>query len=214
TARRITRQRPTEGHAMPSTFTTAVDDDARREAAVINRSLGKLLTPTPELSLLRGQDPGRAAVEAFIAERFHRHHGARISEFLPALLALRCRGELCAALALRPAALGNLFLEHYLDTPAEQAIAALTRGPVSRSGVVEVGALGAGRGGASGLLCLRRRAGVHPAGLHGVRFTGTPGVVRGLGKLGFTIRGLCPARPQALPGERAQWGSYDDECRQ
>ncbi|HLS99240.1 MAG: thermostable hemolysin [Porticoccaceae bacterium] len=199
---------------MPSTFTTAVDDDARREAAVINRSLGKLLTPTPELSLLRGQDPGRAAVEAFIAERFHHHHGARISEFLPALLALRCRGELCAALGLRPAALGNLFLEHYLDTPAEQAIAALTRSPVSRTGIVEVGNLVSGRGGASALLFLMLLAVVHRAGFHWVMFTGTPEVLRGIGKLGFTIRVLCPARPEALPGDRDQWGSYYDESPQ
>ena len=199
---------------MPARITSASQGDEPRESRVISRSLDKLLTPAPQLALITEDSPARADAERFIAERFYRHHGARINEFLPALLTLHCRGEQCAALGLRPAALDKLFLEHYLATPAEQAIAALTRGPVSRTAIIEVGNLVSGRSGASALLFLMLLAVVHRAGFHWVMFTGTPEVLRGISRLGFAIRVLCPARPEALPGDSAQWGTYYDEAPQ
>lgn len=184
------------------------------EAPVINRSLVKLLNPAPSFQLIGIDAAERGNVKAFIADRFHQAHGATLHEFLPHLLTVECRGHYCAALGIRPAGQGPLFLEHYLDSTAEQAVAAHTRGPVSRQSIVEVGNLVSGRNGASALIFLMLLAVVHKAGFHWVMFTGTPEVLRGIGKLGFTIRVLCPARPEALPGDRDQWGSYYDESPQ
>jgi len=56
--------------------------------------------------------PGRQATEAFIGARFALEHGARISHFLPLLLALRdAEGALQAAVGIRPALGQSLFLE-------------------------------------------------------------------------------------------------------
>jgi len=68
--------------------------------------------------------PRRQAVEQFIAQRFHATHGARISCFMPQLIALfDDAGKILAAVGIRAADDETLFLEHYLDTPVERAIA-------------------------------------------------------------------------------------------
>ena len=46
----------------------------------------------------------RPRAEAFIKAGFHRAYGARLSRFMPALMALRRDGEMVAACGLRPSA--------------------------------------------------------------------------------------------------------------
>lgn len=68
--------------------------------------------------------PGRQATEAFIGARFALEHGARISHFLPLLLALRdAEGVLQAAVGIRSALDQSLFLERYLPQPVETQVA-------------------------------------------------------------------------------------------
>lgn len=181
------------------------------EAPVINRSLVKLLNPAPSFQLIGIDAAERGNVKAFIADRFHQAHGATLREFLPHLLTVECRGHYCAALGIRPAGQGPLFLEHYLDSTAEQAVAAHTRGPVSRQSIVEVGNLVSGRNGASALIFLMLLSVVQKAGFHWVMFTGTPEVQRGICKLGFVIKSIGEARLDDIPGNHGDWGSYYEE---
>ena len=70
--------------------------------------------------------PRRKQVEQFIAGRFLKVHGARLSSFMPLLVALFDEnGEVRAAVGIRNAAVESLFLEYYLDTSIEQAISTM-----------------------------------------------------------------------------------------
>jgi hypothetical protein len=186
---------------------TANADRGEREHLVISRSLRKLLVPGPGYNLSFSGDPERPQVEAFIADKFRNHHGARVTAFLPALLSISCQGRYTAALGINPAASGALFLERYLDHPAEQVVAAIARTPVSRAGIVEIGNLVSSLGGSSALLYLILLAVIHRAGYHWVMFTATPEVQRGIGKLSFKIAPVCAADPARLDNPQ-QWGSY------
>jgi len=172
--------------------------DASLPSKGLRHSLQRHLIPGPLFELLDCQSNARAAAEGFIAERFRRHHQAVISEFLPTLVTLRRNSQLCAALGLRPAG-GN---------HAEQAIATLIQSPLSRTGIIEIGNLVADRNGASSLLFLIVLAVVQRAGYQWVMFTGTPQLQRGILKMGFALQPICPASPEALPGDQRQWGNY------
>lgn len=187
------------------------EDDARldRERRVISRSLQKLLVPGPDFHLTTALDIDRRQVESFIAAKFRDCHGAQIISFLPALLNIQCCGKLSAALGINPARQGPLFLEQYLDQPAEQAIAGIAKTPVSRHSIVEIGNLVSTVNGATALLYLVLLAVIHRAGHHWVMFTATPEVQRSIEKLGFKIAPVCAADPSRLANP-AQWGSYYD----
>ena len=74
--------------------------------------------------LIDEKHPLRQQVEQFIAQRFFEVHGARLSVFMPALIALFGENdEILAAVGIRSAATEVLFLEYYLDTSIEGSIA-------------------------------------------------------------------------------------------
>ena len=179
----------------------------QREHQVISRSLQKLLLPGPDIDLIGVGDGRRTEVEAFIADKFHTCHNARIDSFLPALLSMRCGQRHTAALGINPARLGPLFLEQYLDHPVEQAVASVVRAPVSRESIVEIGNLVSTLSGATALLYLMLVATIHRSGYHWVMFTATPEVRRSIEKLGFRIASVCEADPSRLANPD-QWGSY------
>ncbi|MCK9504908.1 MAG: thermostable hemolysin [Porticoccaceae bacterium] len=181
-----------------------------REHRVISRSLQKLLIPGPDFRLTTANDSERGEVEAFIAKKFRDHHNARISTFLPALLSIHCGGAYTAALGLNPATQGAMFLEQYLDQPAEQVIAALSHQPISRNSIVEVGNLVSSLNGATALLYLMLLAVVQRSGFQWVIFTATPEVQRSIEKIGFKIASICEANPERLNTDSRQWGSYYD----
>ena len=181
----------------------------QREHRVISRSLQKLLVPGPDFQLTTPIDKERGELEEFIATKFREYHNAHVSSFLPALLNIRCGDKYTAALGINPAKQEPLFLEQYLDQPAEQAVASVVKAPVSRLSIVEIGNLVSTINGASALLYLVLLATVYRAGYYWVMFTATPEVQRGIEKLGFKIAPLCDADPARL-AHPEQWGSYYD----
>lgn len=92
----------------------------------------------------------RAEVEAFIAARYLEAYGARVTRFMPTLFALvEADGAIAAAAGLRCGAEGPLFVEHYLDAPAEALLGARFGQSVERARLAEIGhlcGLGAGNG--------------------------------------------------------------------
>lgn len=175
------------------------------------------LHPTPPLArigreqpaalhLARAGQPRRAALEAFIGERFARHHGARISHFLPCLLGLeKDDGSLIGAVGLRPAGDTPLFLEAYLDRPVEQCIDAA---PLDRTRIVEVGNLAADSPGAARLLIVALTDLLASVGFEWVVFTATRELHNSFQRLGLQPRQLAAADPARLGAEGAAWGSY------
>ena len=89
------------------------------------------------LQLISQNSPLRPALEAFIRSAFQIHFDAQVGSLMPHLVGLYgVNGEIEAAVGLRSAARGALFLEQYLDDPIERIIGGRTGGVVERAAVV------------------------------------------------------------------------------
>lgn len=156
-------------------------------------------------------DPGRAAIEAFIADAFLKTYGARISHFCDTLVGCRDdAGNWSAALGYSLAQDTPLFLEHYLDAPLEVEVGARLGQPVTRAQIVEVGNLAADHAGAARELIVRTTHFLYEMGLHVVAFTATLSLLNSFGRLRLRPQLLAPADPARLPGGGRHWGSYYD----
>ena len=154
--------------------------------------------------------PQRAEAEAFIRAVFARRYDARVNGFAPDLMLLRQAGRIVAAAGWRGAGDGALFLERYLDTPAEAHIGRLAGQPVARERIAEVGNLAAAMpgGGARMILCLAGH--LHDLGYEWVVFTATRELVGIFAKLGLPPLALAPADPARLGEAARDWGRYYD----
>jgi hypothetical protein len=153
--------------------------------------------------------PGRAAIESYIARIFLDQHGAIVEHFLPTLLALACNGVPGAAVGIRNAGQGPLFVEHYLDRPVETELQ-LRGWAAGRERIIEIGNLVATRAGSSQLLFILLAELLHALGGSIAVFTATPQVLSLLGKLDCTLLTLCRADGARLGEQLRQWGSYYD----
>ncbi|MBM3985949.1 MAG: hypothetical protein FJ296_09735, partial [Planctomycetes bacterium] len=111
-------------------------------------------TPVRRVEVRLGDDPGRGELEAYVADVYAEAYGARVQHFLPLLVGLRDdEGRLAGVIGARPArAAGPLFLEPYLDVPAEEALGARLGMAIPRWALVEVGNLASDRSGGGRLL--------------------------------------------------------------
>ena len=153
--------------------------------------------------------PGRPQLESFIADSVHAIYGAEVSHFSEVLLGVRGKdGHWTAALGYTPAALGPLFLEHYLDAPVEAAISAHTRSPVERATIVEVGNLAAHHPGAARSLIVSTTQLLNSLSLRWVVFTATVSLLNSFSRLRLQPHVLAAADPARLPDGGQRWGSY------
>lgn len=157
------------------------------------------------------QTPGsaeRAAVEAYIHDRFAGVHHAEVTHFLPNLISLRCGGEYSAAVGLAPAGNGKVFAEQYLAAPVEQVISEKLGLQVARDQIIEIGNLVSTWKGSSLLLFIVIGEVMQRLGYHYVMFTGTREVKALLARLHYSPIVLADANPSLLPDGGASWGSY------
>lgn len=160
---------------------------------------------------LLGAGDDRAEAEAFVAAVYRDRHGATLREFMPWLLAFRDdRGALLAVVGLRLAAGAPLFVEQYLDMPAERAVAGALSRAVDRASMVEVGGLAARRPGDARRLILCLTRGLDAAGLRWVLFAATLQLRNAFDRLGLRPVALAPARPERLRPAATDWGRYYD----
>jgi hypothetical protein len=156
--------------------------------------------------------PSRAQFEEFIAARFGRAYGARVTHFLPQLLGVRDGlGRWQAAAGYATAEGGRLFLEHYLQSPVEQALAAKLGRPLARHGIVEVGNLAAVSAGMARLLIPQLARHLHRLGYRWVVFTATRALRNSFLRLGLRPLPIAPADPARLPDGGASWGAYYEQ---
>ena len=169
--------------------------------------------PLQQSSLWLADEPARRAeFEAFVQARFSEAHGARISRFMPELVGLRTpAGELTAVCGLRLARDEHLFLEHYLQAPAQNVIARLAERPVQRGEIVEVGNLAASSAGNARLIIIAMTGLLARRGLQWVVFTGAPTLINSFRRLGLEPLRLCEADPERLGEQRHDWGQYYEQ---
>lgn len=167
----------------------------------------------PSLSLhLLKQHPctkRREELENFIRVRFAEHYGAKIQHFMPCLLGLEDQvGQLQAAVGIRGAEAGGLFLERYLGRPVEQEITARNGRYMQRHEIVEVGNLAAVGAGHARLLIVALTDVLVALGFRWVAFTGTSTLLNSFQRLGLTPLSLGVADPACVGDELPAWGSY------
>lgn len=153
--------------------------------------------------------PRRAQLEEFVRAQFLAHFGARLTHFMPELLALRAAsGELRAVVGCRAAAREPLFLETYTGEPIERVLARHNGFAVSRERIVEIGSLACSS--ASGAIAIVQALVPHllSVGFFWVVFTGATTVMNVFSHLGLQPEPLCPADPLLLGEGRHAWGTY------
>src|SRR5574341_553384 len=156
--------------------------------------------PQARLEPMHSTHPQRRAFEEFIATRFSRAYGARVTHFLPHLLGVRDRLERWqAAAGYAAAGAQELYLEQYLDQPIEQALAAAVGRPIARGSIVEVGNLAAVSAGMARALIPQLARHLHRMGYRWVAFTATRAVRNSFQRLGLRPLAIAPADPARLP---------------
>ena len=151
----------------------------------------------------------RPELEAFVSAAFAHRHAATVKTFMPTLLAFHdSTRRLRGVVGLRSAATERLYLEQYLDTPIEAAIAAATGQAVRRCEIIEVGNLA----GASCRMAVRMVAQL-PAHLMSrdfrwIVFTATSAVRQIVLGFGAPLAELARADGTRVAAGGDQWGSY------
>jgi len=164
-----------------------------------------------DINLVSEGEHKRHDIERFIKRVFRLAYGARVKHFLPYLLSMRQNDRMLAALGIRPAAEGELFLETYLDTPVENTLAAQFKRPIDRNRIVEVGNLSSAHGGGARALIIALTAYLSGAGYEWAVFTATPKVRNSFAKLGIELVPLAEADKRRLGDAQHSWGSYYEQ---
>jgi hypothetical protein len=162
-----------------------------------------------ELIVAEPDQDDRDGLERFVADAFAREHAARVRSFMPVLVGCRdASRRVRGVVGLRYAETGPLFLERYLDRPADELLRDATGSNVERGRIVEVGNLAGCHCRAAArliaalprLLLAQRR--------EWVVFTATR-VVRGmLAAFDAPLVDLAPAAEACAAGGIDEWGRY------
>lgn len=168
------------------------------------------LSSAPQFTVVGRDHADRREVEAYIAEKFFSRYGARIEHFMPELLTLRCNNNISAAVGFRRADDEQLFLEHYLDKPAEQRLSRILGYRLPRTDITELGNLVSTWCGSSQLLLIALTELLYRRGCQWTLFTATPEVSKLLSRLRLEQITLCHADGGRLGEELKNWGSYYD----
>lgn len=155
----------------------------------------------------------RHEVESFIAAVFKQHYGAKVTQFLPELVALRDQqGVLMAAFGLRSAAKEPLFLEQYLDVSIEVLMTQRMRKNIAREEITCIGNLAVSNPRNAGVLISHIIQHSLDIGIEWAVATAHHSLQNGLIKGGRNVYPLYPADKARLPNtEQDDWGSYYDK---
>lgn len=148
-------------------------------------------------------------LQDFIQAAYQRAFDARIPHFLPLLAGLyRADGELVAACGLQLAGPAPLYLEQYLDQPAERLLAGQRGISVPRASLVEIGNLATSAPGNGRLMFAAVCRQLYRQGQQWVVFTATQPLLNSFHRLHLSPLELATADPSRVGGDAAHWGRY------
>jgi hypothetical protein len=190
---------------MPADSGVAIEDSPSQCGTSSDTSAGRW-----RFGAVHGE--ARLATESFIAEGFLKAYGARITEFMPELMGLNDGPLLAAACGLRPAAVGTLFLEQYLEHPVEQVLGHATGTTTNRNGIIEVGNLSVARPGYARHFVLWLTLHLRGIGMEWALFSAVPALRNNFMRLGIPLVTLGSAAPERLADPvRTNWGTYYEQ---
>jgi hypothetical protein len=162
------------------------------------------------LDFYNSETSSRHQVEDFIHHVFKRAYKADLHNYLPDLMALRNKSNrLVAALGMRKADSGKLFLENYLNAPVEDAVSQLHGSRVTRDKIMEVGNLASVHRGGLRQLIVALTSYLSGVGSEWVVFTAVPAVRDAFAAMDLNLHPLAKADKACLDEqEQAAWGTY------
>jgi hypothetical protein len=171
------------------------------------------LSMPARVTLISEQSSERTPIQEFIHTVYAKQFAADIHQFMPLLMGLQSStGSYQAALGLRLATDGPLFLEQYFDQAIEDRISEATdysANEITRASIVEVGNLAAHHAGGTRMLIIALTAYLQGAGYDWVAFTSIVSLRNSFHKLGLKLYSLGHAELHRLPEtEHKHWGRY------
>ncbi|MCB1562919.1 MAG: thermostable hemolysin [Alphaproteobacteria bacterium] len=167
--------------------------------------LGRLKARPSVVSIVPAFAKDREAVEDFITGIYAASYNAHIRIHYPMLMSVRDEsGQILAATGFRPASEGDLFLEQYLEAPAEDILQA------PRKEIVEIGNLASDGGGASLYLFAALATYLHYRGFTQAVVTSTDFLETRFKQIGLQPKRHAKADPALLLRDNEDWGTYYD----
>lgn len=192
---------------IDGTLPTNLTDAKGRRLSRRLRGNARLSSYVASLAAPDGLD--RVNTEQFIEAVYAKCYGARILSHYPVLIGVRDeKNEVVAAAGMRPALDDKLFLEQYLDRPIEESVISGGGEKLPRGSIVEIGNFAARNAGAAVCLMSAMAASLDECGLTHVAVTATKKLRQTFMRLGLGFSEIAEAKPRALPGNGAEWGSY------
>ena len=157
-------------------------------------------------------DVGYRVFARHIAGIFQQNYGAKIAVNYPLLMGfVDDSNEPIAALGIRYAIVESpLFLERYLDNPAEIILQNITGKQISRCTIAEAGNLASSGNGDILRLLYALACHLETVGMEYILFTGTSLLRRYLNSLGLYPHILAEAKAERAGENAANWGTYYD----
>ncbi len=153
--------------------------------------------------------PRRAKLEQFIQHHYGQVYHAQLTHFMPLLLGLYdAEGTPFAALGLRTADSGTLYLEQYLDAPIESYLSAQTGQTVDRAHIVELGHFAVACPEAAMWMILLSNAYLQASGAQWGCASLIPILLKTLQKLGLKPLQLAMVDVHRLQDTQTDWGNY------
>lgn len=149
----------------------------------------------------------RDSLEQFIAGGFAAAYDARISQFMPHLLAVTLHGQWQAVLGIRSGLAPRLFVEQYLDADICTVLAGAGIA-TQRAQVAEIGNLYASGRQQTLLLFIAMAVALYQQGYRHLVCCATPTVMSMLSRHGLQLNILAEGDPSRLGNAAADWGSY------
>lgn len=167
----------------------------------------------PSFQLFEADSSNRADIEEFIRRCYAENFNAQVDAFMPRLFGLRdSDGAICGAFGMRTAA-RRLFLEQYLQTDIEAALAHHCGRAIDRHSIVEVGHFSGSFPGAAREMIRQLTLHLRNENYAWVTFTGTSALRNAFGRMGLNLIDIAPADIDRLPADaRSCWGNYYDHA--
>ncbi|AEH32770.1 delta-VPH [Vibrio anguillarum] len=143
-----------------------------------------------------------------VRERYQQAFDARLITFMPAYLALLDHDEMKSVCGFRVAQQEPLFLEQYLDQPADEILSQRFDCRVSRSALIEFGQLASFGRGLSALHFTLIAQQLVDLGYEWCVFTATDPLHALMRRFGLQPTLIAKASASCIPNANQIWGSY------
>ncbi|MFM2481991.1 thermostable hemolysin [Celerinatantimonas sp. YJH-8] len=160
-----------------------------------------------QLLTISQEHPYRSMIEAYVTQRYQCAFDAQLETFMPVYLALFQQQQLVSVCGIRCAADEPLFLEQYLDAPAETLIASALGETVAREQLIEFGQLASFSSGFSRAHFYLMARQLLTMGYRSCIFTATGPLLALMQRMRLKPQILAAAHADAVANPQ-QWGDY------